>query len=293
MQQHFFIRDWTKHVRAKFIWAMLGLAASMGMPSYSHADECLSAPKATTPAGQHWYYRIDRSTKKHCWYLADQGAKTGKTAAKPAPPAAAAQDTALSSATLDESVADAHAELPPSGAVSAVQAPVRSPAPAERSSTSSSNNDAHQLTTSDLIAQTPITLASRWPSPNEFQPTTSQPDQTIKVAAASPGEQPAKIDTSRSPGIQIGPAQIILCVLAVALALAAIFGHTLFRHAARRKRTAQTRRRQIWPDENPKGRTQPSYAQMITPERRARAMRVDQDVSEIERLLRSEARRLR
>ncbi|WP_434908813.1 hypothetical protein [Bradyrhizobium oligotrophicum] len=36
----------------------------------SAADECLAKP-AGTPAGKHWFYRIDRATKKQCWYLRD------------------------------------------------------------------------------------------------------------------------------------------------------------------------------------------------------------------------------
>jgi len=31
------------------------------------ADSCLTAPKGATPAGSHWYYRIDRVTKRQCW----------------------------------------------------------------------------------------------------------------------------------------------------------------------------------------------------------------------------------
>ena len=33
------------------------------------ADSCLAAPKGATPSGSHWYYRIDRVTKRQCWYL--------------------------------------------------------------------------------------------------------------------------------------------------------------------------------------------------------------------------------
>ena len=39
------------------------------------ADECLRGPNSTAPAGSHWYYRIDRSTGRHCWYLGALGQK--------------------------------------------------------------------------------------------------------------------------------------------------------------------------------------------------------------------------
>jgi len=32
------------------------------------ADACLSGPKGTAPAGSHWYYHLDRATRKQCWY---------------------------------------------------------------------------------------------------------------------------------------------------------------------------------------------------------------------------------
>jgi hypothetical protein len=37
------------------------------------ADECLSGPKGTAPKGSHWYYRVDRPTGRHCWYLGAEG----------------------------------------------------------------------------------------------------------------------------------------------------------------------------------------------------------------------------
>src|SRR5262245_13115736 len=37
------------------------------------ADECLRGPNGTAPAGSHWYYRVDRPTGRHCWYLGAEG----------------------------------------------------------------------------------------------------------------------------------------------------------------------------------------------------------------------------
>jgi hypothetical protein len=44
------------------------------------ADECLAAPKQASAPGQHWYYRIDRATQRHCWYLGDAGKAASRTA---------------------------------------------------------------------------------------------------------------------------------------------------------------------------------------------------------------------
>src|SRR5690348_18307517 len=36
-------------------------------------DECKAKPDGVSPAGLHWYYRVDRTNNRHCWYLHAQG----------------------------------------------------------------------------------------------------------------------------------------------------------------------------------------------------------------------------
>jgi hypothetical protein len=35
----------------------------------THAKDCLAAPNASSPRGRHWYYRIDLTHHRKCWYL--------------------------------------------------------------------------------------------------------------------------------------------------------------------------------------------------------------------------------
>jgi hypothetical protein len=42
----------------------------------STADECRSTPGTSAPSGLHWYYRVDRTNNRHCWYLHSQGLQT-------------------------------------------------------------------------------------------------------------------------------------------------------------------------------------------------------------------------
>jgi hypothetical protein len=51
------------------------------------ADSCLAAPKGATPSGSHWYYRIDRTTKRQCWYLREESDRADDKFARAAPPA--------------------------------------------------------------------------------------------------------------------------------------------------------------------------------------------------------------
>ena len=48
---------------------MSAVSVGAGIGS-ARAEDCLAAPNGASPAGQHWYYRIDRTTRRHCWYLA-------------------------------------------------------------------------------------------------------------------------------------------------------------------------------------------------------------------------------
>ena len=69
---------------AKFVSAIFAsLLAGTPLTTVSHgavpaADDCLSKPKGLAPEGSHWYYRIDRATKRHCWYLGDQREKLSR-----------------------------------------------------------------------------------------------------------------------------------------------------------------------------------------------------------------------
>jgi hypothetical protein len=33
------------------------------------ADDCLAAPNSAAPQGSHWFYKLDRATKRKCWYV--------------------------------------------------------------------------------------------------------------------------------------------------------------------------------------------------------------------------------
>src|SRR5436309_15953849 len=51
------------------------IAISLGATTGDAADECLRSPNGSSPTGSHWYYRVDRSSGRHCWYLGSEGQK--------------------------------------------------------------------------------------------------------------------------------------------------------------------------------------------------------------------------
>ena len=84
------------------------------------ADDCLTAPKGgATSAGSHWYYRIDRATKRQCWYLREDGDKASDKSTRattppvspPATSAAAAEPAEQQPRTITrKAISDARAE---------------------------------------------------------------------------------------------------------------------------------------------------------------------------------------
>jgi hypothetical protein len=45
-------------------------------------DECKTAPGSSAPPGSHWYYRVNRTDQRHCWFLGPEGAQVRSQALK-------------------------------------------------------------------------------------------------------------------------------------------------------------------------------------------------------------------
>jgi hypothetical protein len=237
---------------AKFVSAVFAsLLASSPLTTTGNAagsgDDCLSGPKGETPAGRHWYYRIEHPSQRHCWYLRGGSEKVAQTAA-PVPPAAA---TPVSippkpEAPMQPSVADARAELP-------AQLPAQQP------------NRLNVLNPA-LSADTPAirqnterqqsVIASRWPGSSDDGPAADQaPVKADPTAAAnaSPQPLPSPARLQPSPVVaasqyaaadaspQTAPSQTAtmslqmqLTTLAAALVLAGIVGSVIFRFGSAR-----------------------------------------------------------
>ena len=57
-------------VSVAVVAALVLLAGSVEMrTNKAYASDCVAAPGAAAPPGQHWYYRIDRPNHRKCWYL--------------------------------------------------------------------------------------------------------------------------------------------------------------------------------------------------------------------------------
>ena len=105
------------------LWVALFAGSMLAIAVHRPAradDTCLVGPRATTPRGSHWHYRVEPGTKRHCWYLGEERGKTAqRAAAKPSSSAPASDKPGMRSSAppLQPSVTNAHAEF--DGATSA------------------------------------------------------------------------------------------------------------------------------------------------------------------------------
>jgi len=210
------------------------------------ADDCLTAPKDQTPGGSHWYYRIDHVTKRHCWYLRQEGEKPPQTAAS-SPPGSPMPIVPKQAAATQRSIANAHAELPAQTTIEqpprdSAPIPAMPPMPAEAAD--SENNAGAQ-------AQ-PSVVASRWPDPStviaavnpppvsDHLAANEQPDQAAAPPAAIAEAAPAAMDSLRGRPASV---PMLLAVITGALALAGITASVVLKLGAARRRV---RRDKIW-----------------------------------------------
>ena len=165
------------------------------------ADSCLSAPKGATPAGSHWYYRIDRVTKRQCWYLREESdtaddkfARAAPPASAPSPSSAAAEPAPQQQRTITrKSISDARAEW----VSQQPRAEPNSPARAEPRTVAAAPAPAAQNTQRaampNVLAPAPLS-SMRW----NDAPTTSSSGQSNR----SPGRrrQPARSPAATGRG---------------------------------------------------------------------------------------------
>jgi hypothetical protein len=186
------------------------------------ADNCLSAPKGTAPAGSHWHYRVDRSSKRKCWYVREENDKAAKTASvqQPSPPPAETSAPPRPAAAISPSVADARAELssPQAGARPTPASALDNASPGVGTPGSSSPVSARWLDQSSIASSGASKLAAA------DSATASPPEET--QAAPQPAPPPAP---AASAHVERQSTQTLLFIMAGTLALAGLIGGLIFR----------------------------------------------------------------
>ncbi|MBR0831852.1 hypothetical protein JQ612_01510 [Bradyrhizobium manausense] len=238
---------------AKFISALVGsviagaplAAVSQNAPSVpsaastaNAASECLTSPRDATPQGQHWHYRVERGTKRQCWYLRAEGGK--------ATPSAQATDVTNAAPTAPPSVQDARAEYVGPQTSPAANAPPPAPAATAQAPGATTDGNAPQPA-----------VATRWPdtAPAAVSPA---PQSAPVSAAAAPADAQPSAQPSASPAPvalaaadsaadkPTGSVQMLLLVIGGALTLAGLLASVIYRFAGGRGRVQAADRRVNW-----------------------------------------------
>jgi hypothetical protein len=250
-------------------------AAEAAMPAtQAAADGCQSAPKGATPSGSHWYYRIDRVTKRQCWYLREESNTADDKFARAAPPASAAEEPAAPQqrTITRKAIAEARAEWISQPTRAEPNSPARVertvatvPAPAVQNSP--------PATMPNVLAPAPLS-SMRWNDAPVMRASANPTD--LQLAAANPpaGQLPQTAEVQPTAPYQAAPAaaeaapakptaslQKLLLVMAAALALAGLTVSAIVRIGRMRARRAiRRKRRAMWDSAKTKRRSpQPMF----------------------------------
>jgi len=241
------------------------------------ADSCLSAPQGATPSGSHWYYRIDRVTKRQCWYLREESDAADDKFARAAPPASAPAPAAEEPAAPQQrtitrkSIADARAEW-----ISQPRAEPNAPAKVERTVAAvpaPAVQNSPRAAMPNVLAPAPLS-SMRWNDAPVVRASANPTD--LQLAAANPpaGPPPQATEVQLTAADQAAPAaaeaapakptaslQKLLLVMAAALALAGLTVSAIVRIGRMRARRAMRRkRRAMWDSAKTKRRSpQPMF----------------------------------
>ncbi|WP_193760250.1 hypothetical protein [Bradyrhizobium yuanmingense] len=210
------------------------------------APDCLASPKDATPQGQHWYYRLDRTTKRKCWYLRAAGGKAAQTAQ-------ATTDTSEPDAAPPQAVQNARAEyIAPQTSAAAGTPNMAAPAPAAANAPAVAPQPPSSV--AETNAQQPAVTA-RWPEASTASTAPApQPAPTTLAAAAQPNAKPSKSPAPLPPAADGttdksgGSLQMLMLVIGGALALAGILASVIYRFAGGRVRAQAADRRGHWDD---------------------------------------------
>lgn len=230
------------------------------------ADSCLSAPSGATPAGSHWYYRLDRVTKRQCWYMREESEKADDKFARAAPPESPPSTDASRTQKFAEARAEYVAQPPRAEPVRAETRSIAAAAPVPAVQTDQRATMPNVLAPAPLSSMrwndAPVASASSNPAPlqvaaaaaapvEQQQPQTDYVQQPTAEQIAAVAAEPAKPPTASL--------QKLLLVMAAALALAGLTVSAIVRIGRMRARRAMRKKRRAMWDSARKRAPQPMF----------------------------------
>jgi hypothetical protein len=149
--------------------------------------DCRASPQASAPQGMHWYYRVDRTNNRHCWFLGSAGMylDSHRIVAKPnRTPQSAAEHAWTPS--LNQSVQLHSSQLASAGTVSAKTLPL-GPSVGKRTTTDFAGRWLDLPSSVDLNADKPATPLSDYTDEHTSSTSGKQMPPSLFVAADKSG----------------------------------------------------------------------------------------------------------
>jgi hypothetical protein len=248
----------TAKIASSIIAGILAGAPLTAPRSSANAAECITEPGKDGTLGQHWHYRIEHGTKRHCWYLRDENGRAVEGA--PSDDSAQAPNTATQNSENPRPLEDARAEYPMPQVRDNTVAPVPAPSPAPLAA-----SPVPALPQADAQGSA---VAARWPSPETatapaaaaaampapvappaaVDPTDSAPATNAAADASSDAPASAPAAGNVAPARPSVSLQMLFAVIGGALALAGLTASVVYRLGRRKERRLATpeRRAVLW-----------------------------------------------
>ena len=217
-----------KLAAAAFVNLLAGISFATALHGETVEDDrCLSGPRGKTPAGYHWYYRFDRTEKRNCWYLRNEGGNVSQAAPQNIVPPTA-RPASQAPVRAQPSAVDAHAE---------VRAPVNQDYTSSLPVTTPKENP---LAGPSVGNATPAVITSRWPDLSAVSPRwPSQPSASRSATTPPPdSSRPAQADATPEPLVAAasavpGKPGTIMSLLVTTVSMLALAGLTAMLISAR------------------------------------------------------------
>src|SRR5260370_25185723 len=228
-----------KFASAIFASLLAGAPITIITSSFTHAaSDCQTEAGRETRQGQHWYYRIEHGTKRHCWYLREEGERDEQAASSEG----SAAPSQKNETAVRGSIADAHGELPSprvrvqqDGAASAAQrARANMPTaatPEDKQYRGASASPADGVPRSLVASRLPEPLAvdsSVNPAPEASATMVADASPTPQ-AESSPALAPVTFAAAAAPIQKTGGSlRMVLLVMLGALARGSLMGNVVY-----------------------------------------------------------------
>ena len=191
-----------------FVPAIIAIAvAAVASSSRSSgaADECIAKPSSAAPQGSRWYYRVDRASRRQCWFLAPEGVKARRAASLKRPPSASQTPPPTAEAPAETTIGET--QLVTVFSTRWLELPI----------------------SAGSIAREPAPMSNSYA--DEPATTHAQDDMPLVWPVLTPADLPAA-ERSREPTVEVGH----MPFLTGALALAIMIGCAIFELSDARRR---------------------------------------------------------